>query len=234
MRFAFPSTLYPIIDTLGDATLSHVELARAVLDGGARLLQLRVKDQPTSRFVEVARAVKAAADRAGALLIINDRPDIAALVDAAGVHLGQEDLPIAAARRILGPRKIIGFSTHSAAQVEAAAREGLADYIGCGPIYPTTSKDRADPVLGIEGLRLVRSRVSLPIVAIGGITANTMGPVMAAGADAVAMISDIVRARDVAVAVRALLEAHGARSRRGSRAARIGRSSPSGCGSSTR
>jgi thiamine-phosphate pyrophosphorylase len=138
-------------------------------------------------------------------LIINDRADVARLVDAAGVHLGQDDLPARAAREILGPNKIIGFSTHNIAQAEAAAREGIADYIGFGPIYPTTTKEHADPVQGLEGLRLVRSHVKLPIVAIGGIAAGTMRDVLAAGADAVAMIGEIVRAEDVSAKVRALL-----------------------------
>src|SRR5512143_3208403 len=161
--FSFPHRLYPIVDTLGDPGLSHVELAQAMLDAGARLLQLRVKDGPTARYVAIARAVKAAADRAGALLVLNDRCDIAQLVDAAGVHLGQDDLPVAAARQILGPNKIIGLSTHNPAQVEAAARAGVATYIGFGPIFPTTSKTRPDPVQGLEGLRRLR-REALPLV----------------------------------------------------------------------
>jgi thiamine-phosphate pyrophosphorylase len=203
----FPHRLYPIVDTLGDPKLSSVDLAQAMLDAGVRLLQLRVKDQPTHRFVEIARVVQAAADRAGALLIINDRADIAKLVHAAGVHLGQEDLPVAAARAILGPDAIIGWSTHSADQAEAAAREGVADYIGFGPIFPTSSKQRPDPVRGLDGLREVRRRVALPIVAIGGITTETLPEVLAAGADAVAMISDVVWAQDVADRVRPLLRA---------------------------
>jgi len=206
MSFAFAHRLYPIIDTLGDPKLLHVSLAQTMLDAGVRFLQLRIKDQPARRFVEIARRVKAVTDRYSAQLIINDRTDIARLLDAAGVHLGQEDLPVSAAREILGPNKIIGFSTHSSAQAEAAARQGIADYIGFGPIYPTVSKERTDPVQGLEGLRLIRSRVGLPIVAIGGITAETMPDVLAAGADAVAMIGDIVRAGDVGAKIRALLE----------------------------
>jgi len=205
MGFIFPSALYPIADTLGDRQRSHLAIAEAILAGGAPLLQLRIKDQPTARFVEIARAVKIAADRRSALLIINDRADIAKLVDAAGVHLGQEDLPPAAARDVLGPHKIIGVSTHNLNQAEAAMRHGIADYIGFGPIFPTTSKERPDPVQGLDGLRAVRARVSLPIVAIGGISARTMPDVLAAGADAVAMIGEIIRAEDITAAIRALL-----------------------------
>ena len=206
MRFTFPSALYPIADTLGDPHRSHLAIAEAMLAGGAPLLQLRVKDQPTARFVAIARAVKAAADRWGARLIINDRADIAELVDAAGVHLGQDDLPPAAARAFLGPHKIIGLSTHNLEQAEAAARAGIADYVGFGPMFPTTSKAHPDPVQGLDGLRAVHRRVALPIVAIGGISARTMPEVLAAGADAVAMIGDLVHAEDIAATVRLLLE----------------------------
>jgi thiamine-phosphate pyrophosphorylase len=206
MPFSFPARLYPIVDTLGDPQRSHLDLARAVLAAGTPLLQLRVKLQPTGRCVELARAVQAEADRYGALLLINDRADIAALVGAAGVHLGQDDLPVPAARAILGPRAIIGFSTHTLAQAESAARHGLADYLGFGPIYATRSKENPDPVQGLDGLRAVRPRIRLPLVAIGGITAANMNDVLGAGADAVAMIGDIVRAGDVTETVRALLE----------------------------
>ena len=205
--FVFPARLYPIIDTLGDPRLSHVELARALLDAGIRFLQLRVKHQPTNRFVEIARAVKVLADGARAQLIINDRPDIARLVDAAGVHLGQHDIAAADARRLLGPGKLIGLSTHNLAQAEAAAAEGVADYLGFGPVFPTASKDHPDPVQGLDELRRVRARIKVPLVAIGGITAANMPDVLNAGADAVAMIGEIVRAANVTSGVRALLHA---------------------------
>jgi thiamine-phosphate pyrophosphorylase len=203
--FLFPAALYPIADTLGAPECSHLAVAEAMLAGGAPLLQLRVKDQPTGRFVDIARAVKVATDRCSARLIINDRADIAKLVGAAGVHLGQDDLPPAAARDILGPHTIIGLSTHNLEQAVAAARAGIADYIGFGPIFPTTSKRRPDPVQGLDGLRAVRRHVALPIVAIGGIDARTMPAVLAAGADAVAMIGEIVRATDITARVQTLL-----------------------------
>jgi thiamine-phosphate pyrophosphorylase len=205
MSFSFPSRVYPIVDTLNDPRRSHVELAGAVLAAGVPFLQLRVKGESTGRFVETAREVKALADQHHASLIINDRADIAKLVDAAGVHLGQDDLPVAAARQILGRDKIIGLSTHNSVQAEAAARHGIADYIGFGPIYPTVSKEHPDPVQGLDGLQQVRARVALPIVAIGGITTNTVREVLAAGADAVAMLGEIVRAPDVEARVRELL-----------------------------
>jgi len=205
--FRFPRRLYPIVDTLGDEQRAYMELARAILAAGAPFVQLRVKDLATGVFVEVARQVKALSDAAGAQLIINDRADIARLVDAAGVHLGQDDLPVDAARAILGREKIIGLSTHNLAQAEAAARTGLVDYIGFGPVFATTSKERPDPLQGLDGLRRVRRAVSLPIVAIGGITAATLPAVLDAGADAAAMIGEIVRAHDITATVRHLLAA---------------------------
>jgi len=209
MPFSFPSRLYPLVDTLGAPTRSYTALTQAVLDGGVRFLQLRVKGAPTGRYVEIARAVKALTDRAGAQLIINDRADVARLVDAAGVHVGQDDLPPAAARAVVGPGKIVGFSTHNLAQILGAAADGTVDYVGFGPIYATRSKDRPDPVVGLDGLRQVRAAVSLPIVAIGGITRETMAAVLAAGADAVAMISEIVGAPDVTERVREMVSLAG-------------------------
>ncbi len=205
MSFTFPHRLYPIVDTLGDPKLSHVQLAAAMLEAGVRLLQLRVKERSTREFIDLARAVKAVADRYDARLIINDRADIAELIDAAGVHLGQDDLPSDAARAILGTEKVIGVSTHNLQQAETAAQAGIADYLGFGPIYATSSKAHPDPVQGLEGLRLVRGRVRVPIVAIGGITTRTMPEVLAAGADAVAMIGEVVRAGNVTAKVRDLL-----------------------------
>jgi thiamine-phosphate diphosphorylase len=206
MHFRFPSCLYPIADTLGDPQHSYAELAAAIVRGGARLLQLRVKDRTTRDFVQIARDVKTITDAAGALLIINDRADIAALVDAAGVHVGQNDLSAETARLALGPDKIVGVSTHTVAQAEAAARSGAATYIAFGPIFATASKTNPDPVQGIEALRRVRRIGDLPIVAIGGITAATMAEVVDAGAEAVAMIGEIVRASDVEAKVRSLLD----------------------------
>jgi thiamine-phosphate pyrophosphorylase len=205
MPFTFPAPLYPIVTDNGEEHRSCLELARAILAAGVRFLQLRVKNQPTGTVVEIARAVKSVADASRAQLIINDRPDVAKLIDAAGVHLGQHDLPAAAARQMLGSAKIIGVSTHNLRQAEAAGRDAIVDYVGFGPIFPTTNKKRPDPVQGLEGLRLVRPHVRLPIVAIGGITAETMPQVLAAGADAVAMIGEIRRTPDVTATVRALL-----------------------------
>jgi thiamine-phosphate pyrophosphorylase len=203
--FTFPARLYPIADALGEPGRSHVATAAAILRGGARFLQLRVKDRGSADFVAIARAVKRITDAVGATLIVNDRADVAKLIDAGGVHLGQDDLPPRAARRLLGDGKIIGLSTHTLEQAEGAARGEPVDYIAFGPIFATTSKQRPDPVQSLDALRAVRRCVKLPIVAIGGISASTMPAVLEAGADAVAMIGEIVRAPDIEAKVRELL-----------------------------
>lgn len=184
-----------------------MDLARAILAGGARLVQLRAKDAPSGEFVALARAVKALADRAGARLIIDDRADVARLVGAAGVHLGQDDLPAAAARALLGPEALIGLSTHNLEQVEAALSAGGIDYLAFGPIFPTASKANPDPVQGLDALRLVRARCPLPLVAIGGIGAARLPAVLAAGADAAAVIGAVAGAPDPERATRELLTA---------------------------
>ena len=203
--FRFPSALYPIVDVAGVPGRSHVELARAVLSAGIRFLQLRVKAAPAGEFAAIARAVKDEADRAGAQLIVNDRADIALLVGAAGVHLGQDDLPPAQARALLGPAAIIGFSTHNAEQLAAAAVDPAVDYAGFGPIFGTHSKENPDPVQGLAGLRAARATCALPLVAIGGIDHDTAAAVLAAGADAVAVIGAVCRAADPAAATAELL-----------------------------
>lgn len=201
--FSFPDPLYPI----ADAASCHdiLALVDAILAAGARLLQLRAKDLPTAELVALARAVQTRARRAGAQLIINDRADVAKLVEASGVHLGQDDLPPAAARAILGAGKVIGFSTHNLRQVDAAATDGAIDYLAFGPVFATANKRNADPVQGLSALREVRARTPLPLVAIGGITESTLAGVLAAGADAVAVIGAITGAPDPAQATRNLL-----------------------------
>ncbi|MBI3768638.1 MAG: thiamine phosphate synthase [Deltaproteobacteria bacterium] len=202
-----PSRVYFIVDPL-DTGHNPVELARAMLAGGARLLQLRLKGIATGELVAIARRIRELTTATGAALIINDRVDVALAVEADGVHLGQEDVPVAEARRLLGPDRWIGFSTHSEAQLEAAAGCGT-DYLSLGPIFATTSKSAADPVIGCARLRAVRSRVAEPLVAIGGITAATAPEVLAAGVNAVGVIAAVVRAPDVARATAELLAVAG-------------------------
>ena len=199
-----PSAVYFIVDPL-DTGRDPVALARAMLAGGARLLQLRLKGIATGALLATTEAVHELTAAAGACLIVNDRVDVALAADADGVHLGQDDLPIAVARRLLGPTRWIGFSTHSEEQLAAAAGCG-SDYLSLGPIFATTSKADADPVIGCVRLRDARPRVREPLVAIGGITAATTREVLAAGADAVSVIATIVRAPDVERAAAELLE----------------------------
>jgi len=192
--------LYAIVDPL-DTGRSPIDLAAALLEGGARLLQLRLKAAPAREVLEIARVVRPLVREAGALLIVNDRPDVARAAGADGVHLGQDDLPVAAARTVLGAGGIVGVSTHSVGQARAAVAAG-ADYLGVGPVFETTSKVGALAARGLDLVRAVRHEVTLPLVAIGGITPATAPDVRAAGADAVAMIAALVRAPDVAAAVR--------------------------------
>lgn len=195
--------LYAIVDPL-DTGRDPVELAGAFLAGGARCLQLRLKDAPAREVLAAARAIVPRAHAAGALVLVNDRPDIAALAGADGVHLGQEDLPPAAARRVLGPGRAIGVSTHAVDEARAAVAAG-ADYVAVGPVYATTSKAGALAPRGLELVAAARAVVTCPIVAIGGIDATTAPAVLAARADAVAMIGALVRTPDPEAAVRAVL-----------------------------
>jgi len=198
-----PSRLYAIVDPL-DTGRDPIVLARAMLAGGARLLQLRLKATATGALLETANAVRELTAAAGATFVVNDRADVALACGADGVHLGQDDLPIAAARAMVGPGLLIGFSTHSETQLADARTHG-ADYLAFGPIYATTSKSKADPVLGCERLTAARALTTGPLVAIGGITAATAPTVLAAGADAVAVIAALVRAADVERATAELL-----------------------------
>jgi thiamine-phosphate pyrophosphorylase len=180
--------VYPITDTQISG-LSHAEQVAFFADGGATLVQLREKRAPALKFYEEAKAALAVAKERGVQLVINDRVDIALAVGAAGVHLGQDDLPPEAARRLLGDEAIIGYSTHSVAQALEAARLPI-DYLAIGPIFATSTKENPDPVVGLDGLRAVRAAIgNLPLVAIGGITTANTPEVLQAGADSAAMIS---------------------------------------------
>jgi thiamine-phosphate diphosphorylase len=190
-----------MVDTAGGH--EPIELARALLANGARILQLRLKDYGSRDLLAVATAIADLCRAHGALFIVNDRADIAKLARASGVHVGQDDLPVAAARAVVGDKTLVGVSTHNANQARAAEAGG-ADYIGFGAIYAGGLKNVAH-AQGLERLRAVRAAVELPIVAIGGITEATAPEVLAAGASAVAIITDIVRAPDLSAKVRALL-----------------------------
>jgi thiamine-phosphate pyrophosphorylase len=199
-----PSHFYAMVDPAGGH--EPVALARILLEGGARLMQLRLKNAPGRELLAAARAIAAICRERGAMLIVDDRADIAMLAGAAGVHLGQDDLPLEAARRLVGRDMIIGISTHGVEQA-VAAESGGADYIGFGPLYPGGLRNNAEGK-GLAMLREVRAAVSIPIVAIGGITEATVPEALAAGADACAIITDVVLAADITAKVRALLALH--------------------------
>ena len=197
--------LYAIVDPL-DTGADPLLLADAMLAGGARLLQLRLKGASTRTLLDVARALRVRTHRHGALLIVNDRPDVARAADADGVHLGQDDLPAEAARRLLPRPALVGISTHDDCELDAALAAD-PDYVAVGPIYATGSKAGALPARGLAVVTDARRRTSCPLVAIGGITLATAAAVRRAGADSVAMIGALVRAPDVAAATRAALAA---------------------------
>jgi thiamine-phosphate pyrophosphorylase len=183
--------LYPITDAR-ISRLTHAEQALRLIAGGAELVQLREKQAPAREFYEAARTAVEAAKPTKTPVIINDRVDIALLLGATGVHLGQNDLPPPAARKIMGSNAIIGYSTHNLDQARRAADLPI-DYLAIGPIFATSSKENPDPVVGLEGLRRVRAAVpNLPLVAIGGITRENARSVIDAGADSVAVISAVL------------------------------------------
>ncbi|MEA2870514.1 MAG: thiamine-phosphate pyrophosphorylase [Hyphomicrobiales bacterium] len=185
-----------------------VELARMVVAGGATLIQLRDKHGATRRMIEEARAIHAALAGTGVPLVINDRVDVALAAKADGVHVGQDDMRVEDARRLLGATAIIGLSIKTVAQANAAPL-GQLDYAGVGGVYGTTSKDNPDPPIGIAGLRdivaaLRARRRDLPICGIAGIDASNAAPVIAAGADGVAVISALSAQNDPEGAARQL------------------------------
>jgi thiamine-phosphate pyrophosphorylase len=184
------SQLYPLTDR-SLSRLSHNDQVLRLSAGGARLVQLRDKIATPAEFYEQAGEALLTARTSGLKIIINDRVDFALALKADGVHLGQDDLPPRAARQLLEPDAIIGFSTHNPEQAAAAAQMPI-DYVAIGPIFATQSKEAGNLPVGLAGLRLVRRAVGeIPLVAIGGITLENMHSVLEAGADAVSVISDI-------------------------------------------
>jgi thiamine-phosphate pyrophosphorylase len=198
------SGLYAVIDTQFLKDRGHVELASEVIEGGARVIQLRDKTTPKKELLPIAHKLKSLCAENNILFIVNDYLDIALAADADGLHLGQEDLPIPVARQLLPIDKIIGCSVTTVDQAIAAQSEG-ADYIAAGSIYPTKSKEAAE-VIGIERLHLIKSEVRLPLVTIGGITQDNVSEVMAAGANSVAVISAILEAESPKEAARQIVD----------------------------
>ena len=200
----FLSGLYIILDPSVCPARPLVEVLRTAAEAGAALFQYRNKTASMKEAYVEALALRQAAAEADVLFIVNDRCDLALAVDADGVHLGQGDLPLDLARKVMGPDKLIGISTHNPDQVREATA-GKPDYLGFGPIFKPGSKQDHDPMVGLEGLRAMRGLTSLPVFAIGGIQIDQVGEVMRAGAKGVAVISAILKAPDISYAVKAFL-----------------------------
>jgi thiamine-phosphate pyrophosphorylase len=196
-------SLYLVTDRGLARGRSNLEIVTAAVDGGVTIVQLREKDCPTLEFIEQAQSIKAYLKARNVPLIINDRVDIAQAVKADGVHLGQTDMPLEAAKRILGAEMIIGISAES---IEDAltAEKGGADYLGVSPIYATPTKTDTAPALGLKGLRDIRKAVKLPLVGIGGLNRDNAADVIRNGSDGVAVVSAIVAADDPEAAAREL------------------------------
>lgn len=190
---------------------TYLDSACIALEGGCRWVQLRMKDADEGLFVATAREVRALCDRFGATLVIDDHAELVGATGADGVHLGKNDMPVAEARQMLGPDIVIGGTANTFDDVKALAEAG-ADYIGCGPFRFTTTKQRLSPVLGLEGYRdIVRrmreSGIGLPIVAIGGITFDDIGPIMHTGVTGIALSGSVLRADDPVAEMRRVVEA---------------------------
>lgn len=188
--------LYAILDYTQLRSRSAPRIAQALVDSGVRLIQYRDKEASSRQLFDRSQAIQEILKGRSCHLIVNDRADIARLIGAWGVHLGQDDLPAEMARGILLSKQILGVSTHTIDQA-ARAEASCADYVAIGPIFATMSKDQPDPVVGLEGLRQVRRVIQKPLVAIGGITLENAQSVIAAGADSVAVIRDLMEAPDV-------------------------------------
>lgn len=197
--------LYVIVDRSAVGSRDVLDVAAAAIRGGADVIQLREKAASTRQLLDDAQRLLPLTRRAGLPLIINDRVDVAKAAGADGVHLGQDDLPVAAARDMLGAGRLIGTSTHSLEQALAAAAEGV-DYLGLGPIFPTPTKPDYGSI-GTELIARVLSRVRLPVVCIGGIDGATLPDVLEAGAACVAVVRAVCAADDPESATRALKDA---------------------------
>jgi thiamine-phosphate pyrophosphorylase len=195
--------VYVITDAALSRGRDHVQVVAEAIRGGATAVQLREKQASTRELVEMGRALRDLTRDARVLFIVNDRVDVALAVDADGVHVGQDDMPAAIARRLLGPDKIVGVSAATPAEAQQAKRDG-ANYLGVGAIYATASKADAGAPTGPGLLAEIKRAVDLPIVAIGGLDARNAAEAIAHGADGVAVISAVVSAPDIAQATRAL------------------------------
>jgi len=202
-RKHFDLSLYLVTDRQLARGRPLEEVVRAAIAGGVTAIQLREKDVTTRDYVALAQALRAITREAGGIFIVNDRLDVALAADADGVHVGQDDMPAALARRLLGPDKILGVTAANEAQARQAQADG-ADYLGCNAVFATPTKTDTGPPLGLDGLRRLVASVSIPVVAIGGINADNASGVMACGVAGIAVVSAIMAAPDVTAAAREL------------------------------
>jgi thiamine-phosphate pyrophosphorylase len=207
MRLVLPR-LYVILDA-ALVTTPEIELAKDLADAGVRLLQYRNKKAFARAMLKTSRGIAEALRPYDATFFVNDRPDVAFLAGAGGVHVGQDDLGVESARSVIGSGKFVGVSTHNLEQFHRAV-DSSADYIAVGPVFSTKSKSNPDPVVGTDFLGKMRSLTDKPIVAIGGITLERAAEVIEAGADSVAVISDILGAPDPGYRARQYIELLGA------------------------
>ncbi|HLI51749.1 MAG TPA: thiamine phosphate synthase [Thermomicrobiaceae bacterium] len=201
--------LYVLTDTGLAAGRDEADIVRRAIGGGATAIQLRWKTGPMRRALELGRQLRELCHASGVPFIVNDRVDLALALDADGVHVGVDDLPVAETRKLVGDRMLVGYSPPTLDDALRAAREG-ADYLGVGPVYPTTTKLDAGTAVNVAQVKSIAEVVGLPVVGIGGITAGNAAPVIEAGAAGVAVISAVVAAKDVraaAVELRRVIDA---------------------------
>jgi len=196
--------LYVILDRTAGRGRDLRKILDGVIAGGGRLVQYREKEWPSRRCLPLLEDLRQRAKQAGVSFVVNDRLDLALAVEADGLHLGQDDLPASVARRLLPSAMFLGVSTHSLAEARQAEQDG-ADYVAVGSIYPTATKPESQ-LVGLDLLRAIRPQVKVPLVGIGGITADNAARVIEAGADGVAVISAVCGARDPAEVTRLLLD----------------------------
>jgi len=194
--------LYIITGAYPELGRSHIDIARAALEGGADAIQLRAKDLGGRDMLELSLRIREMVDKSGrgCLFVVNDRVDVALAAGADGVHLGQDDLPAVEARTLIAEDIILGISAMTPEMAEKAQAEG-ADYLGVGPAFPTPTKPDAGIVIGVEGIRNIKQAVDVPVVAIGGINQDNAGQVMEAGVDGIAVISAVATAENMLDAV---------------------------------
>jgi thiamine-phosphate pyrophosphorylase len=188
-------SLYVVTTDLSHSAQTHIDIAGDAVAGGATVIQLREKRASTKDILLLAQRIRELTRKAGVCFIVNDRIDIGLATDADGVHIGQNDMPLREARRLLGGQRIIGVTATNMEEAIEAERNG-ADYLGVSPIFATPSKEDAGQPMGLEKLKEIRENVRIPIVAIGGITGENVARVISTGADGIAVISAIAAASD--------------------------------------